>query len=361
MNKNTHNSSKLQKIIKFGKFGIVLFAIYIGISSFTVSATSMSDSIIKDDTAKAINVIEILNTPDTIRSEFLNDTINISKPMPLGQVIYTEHKTNLNIFLDYAFPIIMLILGVLIDRIILRLTENKRVKREGERWKSEIKSLLDPLKQQQDTFKKFIKEYCDVKNRFDIPYIYSQVLLKCDIFDSLNKEDLYKYLQSLYKNDDITTQEYHKVIQVISVIKSCQNNLSDVISEMKSASYKLINQFDEYTQEYHRKLTACLEENQLPLEGVKLQNLFIEKIIKRMPYINILELEDTFVRPSIDILAESNGDRLSRMELRNCLQPMLNIIRGLRNEKIYVKQNLEQFIEIYGKAASTIAAIKLDK
>lgn len=361
MNKNTPHSRKSQIIMKLGKIGIVLFAIYIGISSFIVSATLVSDSTIKDDTAKAIKVVEVLNTPDTIKSEFINDTFTIPNPIPVGQVIYAEHKTNLNIFLDYAFPIIMLIFGVVIDRIILRYTENTRVNREGARWKSEIKSLLEPLKQQQETFKKFINEYCDVKNRFDIPHIYSQVLLKCDIFDSLNKEDLYKYVQSLNKNDDISTREYHKVIQVISVIKSCQNNLSNVISEMKSASNKLINQFDEYTQEYHRKLTVCLEYNKLPLEGVELQNLYIEKIIKQMPYVNILELEDSFVQPSIDILADSKGDRLSRIELRDCLQSMLNIISGLRNEKIYIKQNVEQFIEIYGEAANTIASIKFDR
>lgn len=357
MNKNTYHSRKLQKIMKLGTIGIVLFAIYLGISSFVVSATLASDSTIKVDTAKAIKVVEILNTPDTIKSEFTNDTITIPNPTPIGQVIYTEHKTDLNIILDYAFPIIMLLLGVLIDRIILWTTEYKRVKREGARWNSEIKSLLEPLKQQQKTLKKFIKEYCNVKNRFDIPYIYSQVLLKCEIFDSLNKEDLYKYIQSLHKDNDIITQEYHKVIQVISVIKSCQNNMSDVISEMKSESNKLINQFNESTQEYYRKLIVCLENNQLPIEGVKLQNLYNEKIIKQMPYINILELEDSFVRPSINMLADSKGDRLTRIELRNCLQSMLDTIQGLRNEKLYVKHNLEQLIDEYSKAIVTIESI----
>ena len=342
MNKNILNSHKLQKIMKLGKIGIFLSAICIGISSFEVSATSASDSTVKVDTTKTINAVEILNTPDTIKSEFTNDTINIPNPTPVGQVIYTEHKTNLNIILDYAFPVIMLILGVLIDRIILWGTENNRIKREGSRWNSEIKSLLEPLKQQQETFRKFIKEYCDVKNRFDIPHIYSQALLKCEIFDSLNKEDLYKFIQSLHKNDNISTQEYHKVIQVISVIKSCQNNLSNVISEMKSESNKLINQFNKYTQEYNRKLAVCLDENLLPFTGEKLQDLYTKLISKRMPYINILELEDSFVRPSIGILAESKDDRLSRIELRNCLQSMLDIIMGLRNEKSYVKQNLKQ-------------------
>ncbi|WP_251620976.1 hypothetical protein [Odoribacter lunatus] len=361
MNKKTHHSRKLQKIMKLGKIGLVLFAIYLGISSFVVSATLVSDSTLKADTAKAIKVVEILNTPDTIKSEFFNDTINISKPIPIGQIIYTEHKTNLNLFLDYAFPIIMLLLGVVIDRLLLRYTEKKRVEREGLRWKSEMDSLLDPLKRQGETFRNFINEYCNVKNRFDIPYIDSQVLLKCEIFDSLNKEDLYKYVQSLHKNDNIATQEYHKVIQVISVIKSCQNNLSDVISEMKSESNKLINQFNEYTQEYNRKLTVCLDDNLLPLAGTKLQDLYSEKINKQMPNVNILELEDSFVRPSIDILADSKGDRLSRIELRNCLQSMLDIIQGLRNEKKYIQLNLEQLMDEYSKAIDTIASIKLDK
>lgn len=347
--------------MKFGKIGIVLFAISIGISSFVVSATSVSDSTTINDTTKVPQPFKILNTADTIKSEFLDDTINLSKPIPVGQVIYAEHKTNLNLFLDYAFPIIMLLLGVVIDRLLLKHTENKRVEREGLRWKSEIESLLEPLKQQQEVFKKFIKEYCDVKDRFDIPYINSQVLLKCEIFDSLNKEDLYRFLQIQYENEDVATHEYHKVIQVISSLKSCQHNLSDVISEMKSGSSKLINQFEEVTREYNRKLTACLDDNQLPLARTMLQNLYNEKINKQMPYVNIFELEGSFVRPSINVIVESNGDKKVRNELRNNLQSMLDTIQGLRNEKIYVKQNLEQFIEIYGKAVDTIVTIKFDK
>lgn len=52
-----------------------------------------------------------------------------------------------------------------------------------------------------------------------------------------------------------------------------------------------------------------------------------------MPYVNILELEDSFVRPSINVIAESNGDRKVRNELRNSLLSMLDTIQGLRNEK----------------------------
>lgn len=345
--------------MKLGKIRFILF-VNLCISSFIASSSLASDATIKDHTAKAIKVVEMVNTTDTIKSEFTNDTITLPRSIPVGQVIYTEHKTNLNIILDYAFPIIMLMLGVLIDRIISKSTDNKRVKKEGVRWKFEIKSLLDPLKQQQETFKKFIKEYCDVKNRFDIPYINLQVLLKCEIFDSLNKEDLYRYLQLLYENDEVATHEYHKVIQVISSLKSCQYNLSDVISEMKTGSNKLTSQFEEVIREYNRKLTACLDVNLLPRTGATLQDIYNKTIIKQVPYLNIFELENSFVRPSIEILVGSKGDKQFRIELLHCLQSMLNIIMGLQIEKIYAKQNLEQVIDIYGKVANTIVSIKFD-
>jgi len=281
MNIETHNSRKSQNTVKFGWIGIVIVMIYLCISTFIISAANISDSITINDTTKVRKSVEILNAPDTIKSAFQNDTINISKPIPIGQIIYTEHKTNLNIFLDYAFPILMLLLGVVIDRLLIRYTKNKHVEREGLRWKSEIICLLSPLKLQQETFEKFIKEYCDVENTFNIPHIDIQVLLKCEIFDSLNKEELYKYLKLLHKNDSTAAQEYHKVIQVISYIKSCQQNLSDVINEMKSESTKLIKEFDECTRKYNRNLIGCLEDNQLPLEGSKLQNLYDEKINKK--------------------------------------------------------------------------------
>ena len=85
------------------------------------------------------------------------------------------------------------------------------------------------------------------------------------------------------------------------------------------------------------------------------------RTLLHMNPISIFGFEDFFVRPSINIIVESNGDKKVRNELRNNLQSMLDTIQGLRNEKIYVKQNLEQFVEIYGKAADTIVTIKFDR
>jgi len=343
----------------FGKIGIGLFLMFLTISFLTVSAGSIRDSITVKDSVQVHKFVELKSISDTIKSEFVNDTIDITKPVPIGQIIYTEHKTNLNILLDYAFPIIMLMLGVIIDRLVLMCSEHKRIEREGMRWKSELDSLIAPIHLQQKAFKKFITEYCNVKDRFDIPSLNLQVLLKCKIFDSLNKEELYKYLRSKCKNDEIATKEYHKSIQAISSIKSCQQSLSSVVSEMRSESNKLISQFNKCTQEYNRKLIACLNANQLPVEGSVLQTMYTT-LNQQMPYINILKLEESFVRPSIEILEKSKSDSPYRLELLFSLFSMLDIIMGLRNEKIYIKQNLTQLTEVYSKVAGTIASLKFD-
>lgn len=80
-----------------------------------------------------------------------------------------------------------------------------------------------------------------------------------------------------------------------------------------------------------------------------------------MPNVNILELEDSFVKPSVNVIADSTGDTKVRNELRNRLLSMLDTIQGLRNEKKYIKLNLEQLIDEYSKAIVTIESIKLDK
>ena len=305
----------------------IIVTVFLAISPGVDAMAVILDSATIKDTARVQNIVEIKNVPDTIKAEFLNDTVTIADPIPVGRIIYAEHKSKLNIFLDYAFPIIMLLLGVCIDRCILNHTERKRNKREGLRWKSELDSLRKPLQLQKDTFNKLIEEYCDVQDRFDIPSLSSQVLLNCEIFDSLNKEDLYKYLLSK-QSSDRATAEYHKIIQVVSSIKSCQPNLHCMISEMKSESNKLINQFNPCIQDYYRKLVYSIASQ---------------------------KIEDSFIRPSRELLKTSQSE--ASLDLIFCLNGMQDIIQGLKNEKTYIRQNLEQLIQAYSQIEVTIASI----
>ena len=349
--KKTHhpNSSQYMKTVC-----CIIGLVFLGLSPIVGSIAVIPDLATIKDTARVQNIVEIKNISDTIKAEFLNDTVAIAEPIPVGKIIYAEHKSKLNIFLDYAFPVIMLLLGVCIDRCILIHTERKRNKREGLRWKSELGSLRKPLQLQKDTFDKFIKEYCDVQDRFDIPSLSSQVLLNCEIFDSLNKEDLYKYLLSK-QSSDRATAEYHKIIQVVSSIKSCQQNLHCMISEMKSESNKLINQFNPCIQDYYRKLVYSIASQKLPLIGDKLSELY-SGLNDQMPNVNPFLIEDSFIRPSRELLKTSQSE--ASLGLIFCLNGMQDIIQGLKNEKTYIRQNLEQLIQAYNQIEVAIASIK---
>lgn len=348
--KKTHhpNSSQYMKTMC-----CIIVTVFLAISPGVDAMAVILDSATIKYIARVQNIVEIKNVPDTIKAEFLNDTVTIADPIPVGRIIYAEHKSKLNIFLDYAFPIIMLLLGVCIDRCILNHTERKRNKREGLRWKSELDSLRKPLQLQKDTFNKLIEEYCDVQDRFDIPSLSSQVLLNCEIFDSLNKEDLYKYLLSK-QSSDRATAEYHKIIQVVSSIKSCQPNLHCMISEMKSESNKLINQFNPCIQDYYRKLVYSIASQKLPLIGDKLSELY-SGLNDQMPNVNPFLIEDSFIRPSRELLKTSQSE--ASLDLIFCLNGMQDIIQGLKNEKTYIRQNLEQLIQAYSQIEVTIASI----
>ena len=74
---------------------------------------------------------------------------------------------------------------------------------------------------------------------------------------------------------------------------------------------------------------------------------------ENMPKINLFDCEDSFVRPSLEILRSNPFPP----ELDDTLQNCLNITLGLRNEKAYIKSNLESANAQYEKVLEKIDEI----
>ena len=72
-----------------------------------------------------------------------------------------------------------------------------------------------------------------------------------------------------------------------------------------------------------------------------------------MPKINLFDCEDSFVRPSLEILRSNPFPP----ELDDTLQNCLNITLGLRNEKACIKSNLESANAQYEKVLEKIDEI----
>ena len=74
---------------------------------------------------------------------------------------------------------------------------------------------------------------------------------------------------------------------------------------------------------------------------------------ENMPKINLFDCEDSFVKPSLDILRSKPFPP----ELDETLQNCLNITQGMRNEKAYIKSTLESANAQYRKVLDKIAEI----
>ena len=102
-----------------------------------------------------------IQTPDTIFASFNSDTIDFEQPVSVSQVIYAEHKDSPSVFYSIIFPIIMLVLGVAIERSAQFSFDNKKTRKNGERWKSELLTYAQTMDCQIVALEKYVKDYCD--------------------------------------------------------------------------------------------------------------------------------------------------------------------------------------------------------
>ena len=276
--------------------------------------------------------------------KFENDSVVFDKPQNVGQLIYVEHTKDIDKVLEYLFPIITLLLGVAIDRFLLRINEKKRVEKSGKLWLIEIKALKGSLEKQINSLSYFIKSYCDVENEFDIPSIPKYETLKCEIFNSFSKKDLYDFLS--IKNKKESEQIFHKINSIISTTKDTyEQQLHFFNKSMESASIQ-IDLFNTNLRNYINELLfnesyATYFKNDYRI----LQDLLNSIVLEKMPNVNMFELQGAFIEKSLTILNKYNKKQCS--DLLVILMECQGNIQALKNEKYYCRNNFNTAIILY--------------
>ena len=275
---------------------------------------------------------------------FENDSVIFDKPQNVGQLIYVEHTKDIDKVLEYLFPIITLLLGVAIDRFLLRINEQKRIEKSGELWLVEIKALKGSLEKQINSLSYFIKSYCDVENEFDIPSIPKYETLKCEIFNSFSKKDLYDFLNIKNKNESV--QIFHKISSIISTTKDTyEQQLQYFKRSMESMSMQ-IDSFDVNIQNYRNELFLNERHRTYLKDDYKtLLTLLKSEVLEKLPEINIFELQESFIKKSLIILSEYDKKLCS--ELLIILMECQKNIQALKNEKYYCKNNFNNAVRLY--------------
>ena len=326
---------------------ICLIGILLSMQIDTSTVSNHSDATIIGSTNTVIPtaVSNGLQSPDTIFAAFTTDTINFERPVPVSQVVYAEHKESPNVFYSIILPIIMLVLGVLIDRLVQVFVDRNRIKRNGERWRHELLSYGELLSKQIGSLEQFIIEYCNQPIRYDIPPLTTFQLVKGTIFESLSKEDLYIYLKRKKKYELDVQERYNKIMSFVMTLDTSYTQLNDSVHDFRESAGAQVELFNNAQLRYGKQLLCSFDPTKISNVDYNELSQLYNDAFEGHPNVNPLLMDTTLITPSLSIL-----DSYDKQYFKVLIEELGNMrysINGMKLEKKYIKSNLENIIDVY--------------
>jgi len=315
-------------------FTIYFSSLILLIFSQQVSADTISIKVNK----QAKDTLKLSETKKSDNNHtFKKDTLNVK--VVDNVILKSEKKDHLN----YIFPILTLILGFFLNRGYDYFAEKRRTRKEGERWIAELRCLDKPLQEQKELLEAFLKEHSI--DKFDKPELVIHQMLNCEIFKSLDKSYLLKYLVTKEKDFPKAVNLSNNIHGFISSLNFFSNNIVQKFNEYLTKSSNHFSIFNEHLQQLtvnFSKYTVNLEKRTGldPIHDVtykKILELYQEHI---MPHsedgnIEIFDLQKKFIMPLAMIFSQNRlDDDLIEMSivLSNCNME----IKAIRLEKRYL-------------------------
>jgi hypothetical protein len=280
-----------------------------------------------------------------------NDTLKL-KNVKKNEIVIVkfDNKEEIDYF-KYIFPIITLLLGIAVNKLLEYISEYRKIRKSAKRWNIELRNLETPLENQISSIDEFLIEHN--KDIFQIPNLVIEPFLSCETFKSLEKTELIKYIEK------VKSKDFLKAIKDINAINSYTNSINYYFESLKTKYNDYLKGSSLHTFNLSKNLQELLKsfanygvelEKELnidPLNNARYKPIFdlFEKEIR--PYIqdgnyDIFKLEKDFFIPLLNILALLRLDpkTLNMAEdTRNCI----NDIKGIKMEKFYLTKNFENF------------------
>lgn len=321
-----------------------------------ISITGYSNDIARDSVCK-LEYNSFAMQSDTLLTSFKNDTITLMKPISVSQIIYAEHKESPSVLYNLILPIIMLVFGVIIDRLAQIFVDKGRMKKNGRRWKYELLSCVKPIQKQIESLSEFKNSYCKDPLRYNIPDIPIYPYLSGKDFLSLNKEDLYDYLMykmgGKKKNEKQAQDRFYKITTFVMSLEMIHDSIMESFKSFKDESSNQIESFNNTQVGYSQiLLSKYREQNDELYHG--LMNIF-NKAFEKQPDVNLLTLEEKLISPSLSLLC--NPKSVENSSLIDKLIDMRFYINGIKNEKTYLQDGIENVIEQYKQCLNALDEI----
>lgn len=258
-------------------------------------------------------------------------------------------------YFDIIFPITAFVLGILADRLIEYLSEKKRIKKAGERWLAELEFYDTPLQNQINELNKFLEEHR--LDKFDTPEVTTIIQLRGDMFKSLDKGDLYKYLLQQFNERNKAIEIGNKINGAILINEQLSIRLEQKFYTYQDNCTKHVDHFKSHIQKakktfFHLGLDVIDVEND-PLLG-PIDKLFQKYIFPHLAFtgkaeenkapMELFEIQTKFLNPIISHLSKFAGEKKIEdfsSQISECQQAIIEI----RLEKSYLETNIENFIE----------------
>lgn len=283
---------------------------------------------------------EVQSKTDTVVS--LKDSIILKKNSIATTKIYLESPKQETDYFKYIFPIITLLLGIGVNKLIDYRNDNKKIKKSGKRWLAELRVLKNPIDKQIENITEFLTEHNNEEN-YTFPRPQLVTTLDCEVFGTLDKSELVEYLEKIKKNKFTEAVENSSEINgFISILKSTYDNFKRVFEEYKQNT-------SNHTTNVSRNLQSFMKE-------FGNYSVFLEQELGRDPiddprYRPILDLMDSQIKPYL----ENNKYDLYKLE-RDFFRPLIVVLSHLRHdERIYA------MLEHARNCVTEIKAIRMEK
>jgi hypothetical protein len=182
------------------------------------------------------------NNNDTLKVEKTAETVLPVNSNDKGKIVLITQEKKDDGFFKTIFPVLTLILGIFINRILDYFTKRNRIKQAGQRWIGELGALEVPITEQIKNLQSFI-EKLKLKD-FCIPDLELHASIECKVFKTLDKGELIQYLaqkKKLSYKDSISISS--EIFVLISEIEFLHNSIiktqQDAIIEQSNYHDKL--------------------------------------------------------------------------------------------------------------------------
>ncbi len=311
-------------------------------------------------------------TNDTMNLKFQKNELEIPiEQNGLTKIIMVKEKSNVD-WLKYLLPLFTLFLGIWIKELIEKRSNKKKIKKSGERWIAELRSLKEPLEQQIESLELFQTE--NDTDEFEIPNLGLYSAVSGEVFKSLDKSELIKFIELEHKNLD-----FKKVVKVSNRTNGYISILEHLYKTIDEKFDKYLAGISQHTSEFTKNIQAfnlafadygVALEREIggdPINDPRyrpLAELYTEYIIPRLvdgkfnPYI----LDNHFFLPIVNILSHYRLEPQTK-PLSNIITACLSSIKAIRMEKHYITENIKALIILYKKQLDDLDEVtsKLEK